>query len=252
MHDRKTAPRRTLFQAALLACSMLFAPSVLSQDFPSKQLRIVLPYETGGSVDFLARVVAEKLSTSLGKMVMVEARPGANERIASQHVHISPADGHTILLVAVPHATNPSLFAQIPYDTRKDFQPLIHLVNVPPVLMVPGNSEIKTFADLVKAAKAKPGTISYGTPGVATGNHLMVELLQDLSGTSLLHAPHKGVAALTTAIAGGHVDVGSITMSPSILAYITSGRMRALGVGLPERSPVLPDVPTFAEQGYKD
>ncbi|MBN9463229.1 MAG: tripartite tricarboxylate transporter substrate binding protein [Burkholderiales bacterium] len=249
--QRLTA-RRILSFCLFCIASLLFFPSAFSQDFPNKPLRIVLAYETGGSVDFLARTVANKLSERLGQPVLVEAKPGANERIASQHLLMSPADGYTMLLVAVPHATNPALFANIPYDTRRDFQPLIHLTNLPPVLLVRATSDIKTLDDLVKKAKAEPGTISYGSPGVATGNHLMVELFQYVSGTSLIHVPHKGVAALTTAVVGGHVDVGSITMSPSILGYITSGRLRALAIGPSERAAVLADVPTFAEQGYKD
>lgn len=249
---RRLSARNFLSFCLLCITSLLFSSTAYSQDFPNKPLHLVLAYDAGGSIDFLARTVANKLSERLGQPVLVEAKPGANERIASQYLLTSPADGYTMLLVAVPHATNPSLFANMPYDTRRDFQPLIHLTNLPSVLLVRATSDYKTLDDLVKKAKAAPSTITYGSPGVATSTHLMVELFQYLSGTSLIHVPYKGVAALTTAVVGGHVDAGSITMSPSILSYITSGRLRALAVGPSERVAVLPDVPTFAELGYKE
>lgn len=244
----------TLNAAALLAVALLLPPGVAgtasAQSYPSRTVKIVLSYPTGGSVDFLARKISEQLEPRLGQPVIVEGRPGANERIASNYLLNQPADGHTILLVAVPHATNPSLFAKMSYDTRKDFAPLILAADVSQLVVVRAESELKTFADVVRLAKAKPRQITYGTPGLATGNHLMMELLTQAAGIELLHVPYKGLAPLTPAILGGHTEIGVFSVSPPLLSLVENGRMRALGIPTEKRSAISPDTPTFAEQGY--
>jgi tripartite-type tricarboxylate transporter receptor subunit TctC len=239
----------------LLWAAAVITPSAQAADtpaYPNRLIKIVLAYEAGGSVDFLARKLSEALSIRLGQPVIVEPRPGANERIASQYLLSQPADGYNLLLVAVPHATNATLFPNLPYDTRKSFAPVILLADVSQLVVVRADSEYKTFADVVKAAKAKPGQVSYGSPGIATGTHLMMEMLNQLAGIEMLHVPYKGLAPLTAAILGGHTDVGVYSVSPQLMGLIESGRVRALGIPRRDRWSALPNVPTFGEQGYPE
>ena len=240
---------KPLRAATALALS-LAAAGAAAQAFPSKPVRIVLPYTAGGPVDFLARTVGERVSARVGQPVLVESRPGANERVATSHVLASPADGYTILLVAVPHSTNPSLF-QMPYDTRKEITGLIHLVNIPPVLTANPASGLKDFNDLVKLAKAKPGEVTFGSAGNATSTHLTVELLGLLAGVSLQHIPFKGDAPSITELLAGRITASSNTITAG-LPHVKAGRLRALGIASRERSPLLPEVPTFVEQGYPE
>lgn len=247
-----TPAMRAASTALLLAAGLVLAApaAAQAQAFPARPMKIVLAYAAGGSIDFLARRIGDTLSARLGQPVIVEPRPGANERVASQYLLSQPADGYTMLLVAVPHATNPSLFPDLPYDTRRDFAPLVLLADVSQLVVVPANSEIKSFADLVTRAKARPGQLSFGTPGIATGTHLMMELLNQIAGIEMLHAPFKGLAPLTTAVVGGHTDVGVFSVSPQLLSMVESGRLRALGIPSRQRWSALPNVPTFVEQGY--
>jgi tripartite-type tricarboxylate transporter receptor subunit TctC len=234
---------RTL--VALLACAALPA---FGQGVSNKPVKVVLPYTAGGAVDFLARTTGERLSARLGQPVVVESRPGAYERIATEYLLREPADGHTILLVAIPHATNPTLFASLPYDTQKDFQPLIHLVNVPPVLVVNPESGPRTLSDLVKLAAAKPGSVTVGSPGTATSNHLLVELLGELTGTQITHIPFKGDAPSIVEVLGGRIT-GSVDTVPAVMQHLKAGRLRGVAIASRERIAMLPDIPTFVEQG---
>lgn len=221
-----------------------------AQGYPTGTVRIVPAYPAGGSIDFLARTVAENLGSRLQQTVIVESKPGANERVASSYLLTQPADGYTIMLVAVPHSTNQILFPDLPYDTRRDFEALILAADVTQVVTVRPESEIKNFAQLVAMAKAKPKEITFGTPGVATGNHLMMELLMQVAGIELQHVPFKGIDQIASSVLGGHIDVGVFSVSPTVLGLVQSGAMRALGTPTKERSPIFPDTPTFAEQGY--
>ncbi len=242
---------QSALRGALAAGLLLAAGAVAAQAFPVKPVTIVLPYTAGGPVDFLARSLGERLSTRLGQAVLVESRPGAYERIASEHVLRQPADGYTILLVAVPHATNPSLFASMPYDTLADFAPLSHLVNIPPVLSVNPALGPKSFGEFVALAKAKPGEATFGSAGNATSTHLSVELLGSIAGVQFTHIPFKGDAPSVTEVLGGRV-VATVNTVPGVLGHIKGGRLRGIGIASRERSPLLPDVPTFVEQGYPD
>lgn len=222
--------------------------------YPERPVKIVLAYEAGGSIDFLARKVGEVLSTRIGQPVIIEPKPGAFERVASQYLLSQPADGYTALLVAVPHATNPSLFPNMPYDTKKDFAPLILLADVSQLVVVRADSEYKTFADLVKAAKAKPGQITFGTPGIATGTHLMMEMLTQQAGIEMLHVPYKGLAPLkgsvpaVTDLVADRVQA-MMDFGPSVLPFVRAGKLKALAVSTKERSRATPDVPTMEESG---
>jgi tripartite-type tricarboxylate transporter receptor subunit TctC len=190
------------------------------------------------------------VSKRLGQPVLIEPKPGANERVATAHLIASPADGYTTVLVAPPHATNPSLF-QLAYDTPRETTGLIHLVNIPPLLTTYPDSGLSNFNDLVKLAKAKPGEVTFGSAGNATSTHLTVELLALLAGIQLQHIPYKGDAPAITELLGKRIHASSNTITAGI-AHVKAGRLKALGISSRERSPLLPEVPTFIEQGYPE
>ena len=237
---------------AMLAASALALPgAATAQAFPSKPVTIVLSYAAGGPTDFLARTLGEKVAARLGQSVLVDPKPGANERVATEYLLRQPADGYTTVLVALPHATNPAVFSSLPYDSVKEFVGLIHLVNIPVILTVKADSPIKTFADFIALAKAKPGEAMFGSPGAATSSHLTVELLGTLTGATFTHIPYKGDAPAMTELMGGRI-VASVNSLPGALGQIRGGRVRSIGISSAQRVPVLPDVPTFAEQGFPD
>ncbi len=238
--------------AALAICgALVFAGAAFAQAFPSKPVTIVLAYAAGGPTDFLARTLGEKVSARIGQPVLVDPKPGANERVASEYLLRQPADGYTTVLVALPHATNPAVFASLPYDTVKEFIGLIHLVNIPVILTVKSDSPIRNFADFAAFAKAKPGEAMFGSPGAATSSHLTVELLGTLTGATFTHIPYKGDAPAMTELMGGRI-VASVNSLPGALGQIRGGRVRSIGISSAQRVPLLPDVPTFAEQGFPD
>ena len=185
---------RRILAAALTGLALALPATAPAQGFPSKPFTIVLSYAAGGPTDFLARTLAEKVSARIGQPVLVDPKPGANERVATEYLLRQPADGYTSVLVALPHATNPAVFASLPYDTFKEFIGLVHLVNIPVILTVKSDSPIRTFADFAAFAKAKPGEAMFGSPGAATSSHLTIELLGTLAGATFTHIPYKGDA----------------------------------------------------------
>jgi tripartite-type tricarboxylate transporter receptor subunit TctC len=249
MRNRVTAATRAAFVA--LCAALAGAGSALAQGFPSRPVTIVLSYAAGGPTDFLARTLAEKVSARIGQPVLVDPKPGANERVATEYLLRQPADGYTTVLVALPHATNPAVFASLPYDTVKEFVGLIHLVNIPVILTVKSDSPIRNFADFAAFAKAKPGEAMFGSPGAATSSHLTIELLGTLAGVTFTHIPYKGDAPAMTELMGGRI-VASVNSLPGALGQIKGGRVRSIGISSAQRVPLLPDVPTFAEQGFPD
>ncbi len=242
---------RRILAAALTGLALALPATAPAQGFPSKPFTIVLSYAAGGPTDFLARTLAEKVSARIGQPVLVDPKPGANERVATEYLLRQPADGYTSVLVALPHATNPAVFASLPYDTFKEFIGLVHLVNIPVILTVKSDSPIRTFADFAAFAKAKPGEAMFGSPGAATSSHLTIELLGTLAGATFTHIPYKGDAPAMTELMGGRI-VASVNSLPGALGQIRGGRVRSIGISSAQRVPTLPDVPTFAEQGYPD
>lgn len=242
---------RALATAVLMSCAGTFAGEVSAQIYPTRPITILLSFAPGGPTDILARTVGERVAQRLGQPVLINPKPGANQRIATEYLRNQPADGYIVQLVATPHATNPAIFASLPYDSAKDFAALIHLTNISPILSVRSDSPIRNFADYVNLAKTKPGEATFGTSGVATNTHLTMELLGSLAGVSFLHIPFKGDAALVTEVLGGRLVAG-MNAPPAVISQIKAGRLRGIGISSRERSPLLPDVPTFVEQGYPD
>jgi tripartite-type tricarboxylate transporter receptor subunit TctC len=228
---------------AVLAASM---PA--RADFPDKTIRIVVPYTPGGFNDTLGRIVAQKFTDKWGVPAVVENRPGGGTLIGTDAVAKAPADGYTLLVVAFPFAVNPSLYAKLPYDTLKDFAPLILAGQSANILVVNNDVPVKSVKELIDIAKAKPGTISYGSTGSGSSNHLSMELFRLMTGTNLIHVPYKGSAPMVTDLLGGHVQVAFDNV-PNVIQQVKAGKLRALAVTSAGRDTSVPDLQTVAEAG---
>jgi tripartite-type tricarboxylate transporter receptor subunit TctC len=241
--------------AALDRRSLLFgtaaaavAAPALGQGFPTKPIRLVVPYSAGGGADTTARLMAPKLQEALGQTVVIDNKPGAGGTIGDDAVAKAPPDGYTLLIGAFAHAVNPSLMAKMPFRTPEDFAPISLLVVVPELLVVTPSFPAKTVGELVALAKAEPGKLSYGSSGNGSAQHLAAELFKMRTGTDIQHVPYKGGALAVADVAAGHVPFYFGNMSAA-LPQARSGRVRALAVTSPERSPAAPEVPTMAESG---
>ncbi len=237
---------RGLF-AALLFCA---AGTVAAQAWPSKPVRIIAPYAPGGTNDIAARILAERLSQRLGQQFIVENKPGANTRIATEFVARSAPDGYTLFFCAAPHSTNPGLYGKLPYDTVKDFAPVVHAVTVPLFFLVPAASPVKGVRELIELGKKDPAYANIGSPGNGSAPHLAIELLNSVAGLNLAHIPYKGDAPAIQDLLGGRLGASVDPVAPA-LPHIKAGKLRAIAVASPQRYSHLPDVPTLAEQGYR-
>ena len=238
--------RRTMILAAAATAA---APAALNaQAFPSRSIRIVVPYAPGGGADTVARLLAPKLQDALGQTVVIDNKPGAGGVIGDDTVAKAPPDGHTLLLGAFAHAVNPSLLPRMPFRTPDDFAPVSLLVVVPDLLVVTPSLPAQSVADLIALAKAQPGKLSYGSAGNGTAQHLAAELFKARTGADIQHVPYKGGGPALVDVAAGHVQMLFGNMS-SALPQAQAGRVRAMAVTSPKRSPAAPDVPTIAESG---
>jgi tripartite-type tricarboxylate transporter receptor subunit TctC len=222
---------------------------VCAQEWPNRSIRFISPFAPGGSNDIATRVIAEKLSPKLQQSIIVENKPGANIRIASEIIAKADPDGYNFIMVAAPHTTNPALYGQLPYDTVKDFTPIIQTVRAPLFLMVPASSPIKTVAELLAASAKQPSGLNVSSPGNGTAPHLAMELFNNLAKGNLNHVPYKGDAPAVTDLLGERIDAG---IHPIIapLPHVKSGKIRVLAVFGSTRSTLLPDVPSLGELGY--
>jgi tripartite-type tricarboxylate transporter receptor subunit TctC len=234
---------------ALVVAAMFASGAAWAQSgFPLKAVHILVPYPPGGGVDILARTLGDELSRQWGQSVVVENRPGAGGVVASQALATSPPDGHTLMVVASGHATNPFLYAKLPYDTFKDFTPISLLASSPNILLVRADSLYKTLADLLAAARQKPGSLSYGMAGNGTSTHLAGELLKNLAKVDIVAIPYKGGGAAMNDLLSGQIPI-SLNNGPESIGQISAGSVRALGVTTAKRVSMLPDIPTIAEAG---
>lgn len=237
--------------AAVLALVLGTAPAV-AQDYPAKPVRIIVPTAPGGFADIVARLFAQKLGDKTKQPVVVENRTGAGGVIAAEAVAKAPADGYTLYLGF--HATNsilPSLDPKLPYDAAKDFAPVLHIANLPNVLVVNAKVEAKSVAELVELARAKPGGLSYASQGIGSSGHVAGEQFRLLTKTNIVHVPYKGAAPALQDLRAGHVAM-MFDVVPFALQHIREGSVRGLAVAAPQRLPVLPDIPTMAEVGYPE
>jgi tripartite-type tricarboxylate transporter receptor subunit TctC len=231
----------------LILAAMLLAATARAE-YPDRTIKIVVPYTPGGFNDTLGRIVANKFSEDWGVQAVVENRAGGGTLIGTDAVAKAPADGYTLLVVAFPFAVNPTLYTRLPYDTVKDFAPLILAGQTPNILVVNNDLPAKSVQELIAAAKAQPGKMSYGSTGSGSSNHLSMELFRIMTGTEMIHVPYKGSAPMVTDLLGGHVQVAFDNV-PNVITQVKAGKLRALAITSPERSAALADIPTVAEAG---
>jgi tripartite-type tricarboxylate transporter receptor subunit TctC len=227
----------------------LLSGMAYGQEWPNRSIRFISPFAPGGSNDIATRVIAEKLSPKLQQAIIVENKPGANIRIASEMIAKAEPDGYNFIMVAAPHTTNPALYGQLPYDTIKDFTPIVQTVRAPLFLMVPASSQIKTVSELLTASAKQSAGLNVSSPGNGTAPHLALELFNNLAKANLNHVPYKGDAPAVTDLLGERIDAG-IHPIISPLPHVKSGKIRVLAVFGSTRSTLLPDVPSLGELGY--
>lgn len=241
---------RLVLSTAILSLA-LFAGAANAQTYPAKPIRLIVPFPPGGGTDIAARTIANKLSDSVKWTFVVENKPGAGGNLGVEQAVKSPADGYTLVIGQTSNlAINPTLYVKLPYDPLKDLSPVALIVSAPVVLVVALNSRYASLGDLLAAAKADPGAVTFASPGNGTVSHLSGELLQRAAGVKLTHVPYKGASQALTDTLGGQVQ-SFMSSVPSALSQIKGGRLRAIAVTSAKRAPELPEVPTIAESGYK-
>jgi len=233
----------TLFMSALAAGAQ-------AQGFPNKTVRLVVPFAAGGSTDIVGRILAQKLNEMWGQPVIVDNRAGGSTVIGTDIVAKAPPDGHTLLITPAPFTIVPSLAKKLPYDPRRDFEPITLINTTPLVVVVHPGVPAKSIKDLVALAKAKPGALNFGSSGSGGSNHLAGELFNAMAGVKMVHVPYKGNAPALIDLVGGHVDLVFNGLT-SALPLIKSGKLRPLGVTSLKRAGALPEAPTLDEQGLK-
>jgi len=242
---------RTSLTGLTVVGAVALLPMAQAADWPDKPIRLVIPYPPGGSADLLGRPLGLHLQQQLKQPVVLEYKPGAGGTIASQHVANASPDGYTFLMVLAAHAINDSLYPKLPYDTRKDFAPVSLVATLPMVVAASSKLSAKTIHELVDAAKAAPGVLTFGSAGNGNTGHLAAEYFSSVTGIKMTHIPYKGSAGVVNAMLAGEIDLTFDSISTS-MPHIRSGRMHALAVTSPQRSALAPDVPTIQEQGIAD
>lgn len=246
------ARRFVRFVSAVLL--MLGAPAAQAQapadtgNYPHKTIHYIVPYTPGAFNDTMARIFGQKLSEAWGVPVVVENRPGGGTLIGSEAVAKAAPDGYTLLGVAFPFGANPSIYKKLPYDTVKDFTPLILAGQTQNLLVVRPSLPVKSVQEFIDYAKKNPGKVSYGSTGTGSSNHLSMELFKSMTGTDIVHVPYKGSAPMVNDMLGDHIDA-AFDNTPNVLPQVKAGKLRALGVSSKTRTPLAPDVPTVSEAG---
>jgi tripartite-type tricarboxylate transporter receptor subunit TctC len=241
---------RSLSLAMAGAVSLAAAPPLLAQDFPSRPIRVIVPFPPGGAMDSVVRLVSQEMGQGLNHPVIVENKPGAGTVIGVAAAARSAPDGYTLVVIATSFAANHTLVRNLPYDSLKDFRPVSLLTTAPHVLVGKPDLAARDLRELVALAKANPGKLSYASPGNGTGQHLGMETLKAAQGLDIVHIPYKGEDQALKDMLAGQVDlmVGNL---PTALPHIRSGKLTVFGVGSRERSQLAPDIPTIREQGIE-
>jgi tripartite-type tricarboxylate transporter receptor subunit TctC len=236
----------------VIALMVLAAAPARAEDYPTRPIRILVPYAPGGIADIAARLVGGKLTDAFGQQVIIENRAGGNGFIAVADAAKATPDGYTLVMVTTGDvAINPALFKDMPYDVERDLAPITAVSDAPVVLAANGGSPFKSVADVIAAAKAKPETLSVSTPGYGSINQLVLESIALNTGTKFVHVPYKGGAAAAEGVVGGGVPLG-VLASSSVAPYVPTGQIRVLAVSGAQRSAINPDWPTLKEQGAGD
>jgi len=244
--------KRNFTLSVLAALATVAAPAALAQAYPTKPIRLVVPFPAGGATDIFARAVSQKLGEKLGTTVVVDNKPGAGGTIGSDLAAKAPADGYTLLLAtSSTHSIGPS-FGKVPYDAVADFTPISHVGNAPSIMLVPNTSPAKTVKEWVDYAKKNPGKLNYASSGNGTVVHLGTEYFKAQANLFLVHIPYRGTALAIPDLVSGKVDVLFDSL-PSGLPHVKEGRLRALGITSAKRSALLPDLPAISESvpGYE-
>ena len=242
--------RRRLVAGAAAALLVPLARAQTPAAYPTRPIRLVVPFPPGGLIDNMARLIAPRLATELGQPVVIDNKPGAGGNVGAAEALRAPADGYTLLMASPPLTISPALYERLPYDPAR-VVPVGLIGRVPNVLLVNPKSGIQTVADLVGRAQAAPGRLNYASNGNGTSLHLSAELFKSTTGSFIVHIPFRGAAAAVTALIGGEVDMMFENL-PSVLGQIQGGAVRALAVTTRQRSKALPQVPTLAEAGLRD
>ncbi|WP_424139525.1 Bug family tripartite tricarboxylate transporter substrate binding protein [Roseomonas chloroacetimidivorans] len=221
---------------------------VRADNYPSKPVRVIVPFVPGGPIDQTARIVSQRLAELLGQPVIIENRTGANGVVAAETAARAPADGYTLLFSVIHHTVLPSLQQNLSYDIEKDFDPITLVAYYPIILVVRPNFPIHSVPELIARAKEAPGQLTFGHSGYGGGTHLAGELFAMQAGVQLRQVPYRGSAAAMSDLLGGHVDL-MFSDAPTALSFVQAGQLRALGISTPRRSELLPDLPTIAESG---
>ncbi len=236
-------------RASFLIATALLAPAACqaaAADYPGRPVKIIAPFGAGGPTDVFTRIIAQELQKALGQPFVVENRPGAGTTIGTEYVAKSTPDGYTLLMVSSTQTVNETLYTHKPYHLMTDLVPVSPLIDADLVLVVNPSVPAKNMAELIALAKAKPGTLNFGSSGPGSNYHMAAELLKNLSGIDIVHVPYRGSTGMRTDIISGQVQI-LFDSVPTMAAYVKDGRVRALGTSGLKRSPIMPDVPTIAE-----
>jgi len=229
---------------------LVAAAPVLAQNWPARTVRIIVPYAAGGNTDYTARTVAAKVSEMWGQQVVVDNRPGGATNIGSELAATAPPDGYTLFMGGASNAINMTLFAKPPYNTARDFQPVVWCVQGAALLAAHPSFPAKTVKELIALAKSRPGQLNYGHAGLGSSNHMAGELLKYMTGINIVHVPYKGNTPSITDAISGNVEM-VFSGVPALVPHIKSGRLRPIAISSLERFPAVPDIPTFNESGVK-
>jgi tripartite-type tricarboxylate transporter receptor subunit TctC len=244
--------KRSLWCAGAVTGVLLLNGAAFGQAWPTKPVRMVIPFAPGGNTDIIARAIAPRMTQELGQQVLIDNRGGAGSTLGTAIVAKSPPDGYTIGMVSSAHVINPGVRKSLPYDSVNDFAPITLVADVPNGLVIHPSLPVKDIRQLVALAKARPGQLAYATPGHGTSTHLAIEMLSHAAGgLKMLHVPYKGVGPATADVIAGQSQMIFAAL-PAFIEFVRAGRLRMIAQAGAKRSPAAPEVPTMIEQGYKD
>jgi tripartite-type tricarboxylate transporter receptor subunit TctC len=242
---------RRIWGLALAVAASAMSWQAQAQAYPEHPVRFVVPYPPGGGTDVIARIVQGKLQTALGQNIVIDNKGGAGGSVGTDIVAKAPSDGYTVLFTLNSHTVNPAIYAKLPFDTLKDFEPVGTVASLPQILVAHPQFPANNVAELIALAKAKPGTLAYASVGVGSPGHLAGELFKLRTGTQMTHVPYRGGGPAVTDVMGGQVPLLWVSI-PAAAQHVKSGKLKALGVSTLKRSAAFPDVPTLQEAGVPD